>query len=294
MRGLAIIPAFNEADHVGKVIAETRAQGLDVLVIDDGSTDDTAAVAQAAGATVVRNTRNMGLGPTIRRGYQEALKTDADVIVQLDADGQYDPAEIPKLIQPIESGAADMVLGSRLENLQYKMPFMKRLGNRAFSFVLRRLAHEDVQDGQTGFRAMRRQVLEKCLPINEFSYTQEMIIRAAKEGFVIQSVPVHFYKRYDDESRLFGNPFSFAYKAWWIILRTWRDYHPFAFFVIPGLLFLLASLGFAVFVGLHLYYTGGITGRVGSLVSAGVLFLFGVQMIMIGLLADMIRTHTKY
>lgn len=294
MRFLAVIPAYNEAENVGKVVAGTIAAGAKVLVVDDGSTDNTGHAAREAGASVVRNTRNLGLGRTIRRAYEEALKTDAEIIVQLDADGQYDPAEIPKLIEPIVNGEADMVLGSRLENLRYKMPAMKKFGNKAFSRVLRALTDADVRDGQTGFRAIRRDVLERCLPINEFSYTQEMIIRAAKEGFMIKSVPIQFYKRYDEKSRLFHNPFYFARQAWWIIIRTWRDYRPMKFFVIPGVFFLLLSAAAAAVVGWHLYTTGVLAGRVGTLVVSGVLFLFGMQLVFLGILADMIRTHTKY
>lgn len=294
MRILALIPAYNEANHIASVIEKTKAQGLEVLVIDDGSRDGTAEVARAAGADVVVNRRNLGLGRTIRKGYQEALARGADIVVQLDADGQYDAAEIPLLVAPIKSGAADMVLGSRLGKLQYKMPTMKKYGNKAFSAVLRLLTGQNVHDGQTGFRAIHREVLEKCLPINRFSYTQEMILRAAKEGFVIKSVEVHFYARYDEQSRLFSNPFQFAVRAWWIIIRTWRDYHPIRFFVWPGLLMLLAAM---VFMGEALVYfldTGVITGRIGTLITGGVLLLFGVQLIFMGLLADMIQTHTKF
>lgn len=294
MNVLVLIPAYNEAENVGNVVRKVRDQGYDCLVIDDGSTDATLQRAEEAGALVVSNRHNLGLGRTIRRGYEEALQTDAKIIVQLDADGQYDPAEIPKLLGPIESGKYDFVMGSRLQHLQYKMPATKKFGNRAFSWVLRKLTGADVKDGQTGFRALRREVLEKCLPINEFSYTQEMIIRAAKEGFFLKSVPVHFYKRYDEHSRLFRSPFFFARQGWWIIMRTWRDYHPFKFFVLPGIYFLLLSFVAAGFVAYHLYTTGGIAGRVGTLIASGVLFLFGMQLVFLGLLADMIRTHTKY
>ena len=294
MRVLAIIPAYNEAQHIASVVEKTRAQGLEVLVLDDGSTDGTAKAALDAGAQVVSNRHNLGLGRTIRRAYEEALARGAQVVVQLDADGQYDPAEIPLLLAPIESGQAEMVLGARLGKLEYKMPWSKRAGNRAFSAVLRALTGAQVFDGQTGFRAIHRDVLEKCLPINTFSYTQEMIIRAAKEGFVIRSVDVHFYPRYDEHSRLFRNPLSFAVRAWWIIIRTWRDYHPFRFFVWPGAFFLLLSLFFGVEAVRYYIETGLITGRVGTLITAGVLFLFGIQLVFTGMLADMIRTHTKY
>jgi glycosyltransferase involved in cell wall biosynthesis len=290
---LAVIPAYNEAKNIASVVTKTRAQGLSVLVIDDGSSDGTAEAARAAGAEVVSNRHNIGLGRTMRRAYEEALKRNVDIVVQLDADGQYDPAEIPLLLAPIQSGKADMVLGARLGNLRYKMPFTKKLGNEAFSAVLRSLTGQDVRDGQTGFRAIHRDVLERCLPINTFSYTQEMIIRAAKEGFVVQSVETTFHARYDEHSRLFRSPFSFAFRAGWIILRTWRDYHPMPFFGIPGLLFLLMSAYFAVISLVYYLHTGLITGRVGSLITGGVLFLFGVQLFFTGMVADMIRTHTS-
>ncbi|MEA3202908.1 MAG: hypothetical protein QOI63_574 [Thermoplasmata archaeon] len=293
MKVLALIPAYNEEGKVADVVRGVRALGHDCLVLDDGSRDRTAEVARAAGATVVSNRHNMGLGRTIRRAYEEALKSGADVIVQLDADGQHDPAEIPKLLAPILAGEADMVLGWR-ETVNYRMPFIKKLGNRAFSAVLRSLTDQDIKDGQTGFRAMLREVLEKCLPINEFSYTQEMIIRAAKEGFVIRSVPIAVHPRYDETNRLFGSSLKFAFRSWWIIIRTWRDYHPFKFFVWPGLMFLLLSFVLMGDVLVHLARTHTIAGVLGTLIGGGVLFLFGVQLVFIGLLADMIRTHTKY
>jgi glycosyltransferase involved in cell wall biosynthesis len=292
-RILAIIPAYNEAKNIASVVAKTKALGLDVLVLDDGSRDGTAEAARAAGAEVLSNRHNLGLGRTIRRGFEAALRTDAEVIVQLDADGQHDPAEIPKLLEPIASGEAELVLGARLKS-SYTAPLLKRLGNRAFTKVLKDLTGQDIRDGQTGFRAMHREVLEKCLPINEFSYTQEMIIRAAKEGFHIRSVGITVHERYDEHNRLFRSPLKFALRSWWIIIRTWRDYHPFKFFVWPGVLMLLLSAIGGGYVLQHLYVTGGIAGVIGSLVSSGVLFLFGVQLICIGLLADMIRTHTKY
>jgi glycosyltransferase involved in cell wall biosynthesis len=294
VRSLVVIPAYNEVGNIAKVVAATTALGYAVLVVDDGSRDGTAEAARSAGAEVVSNRRNLGLGRTMRRAYREALARGVDVVIQLDADGQYDPVEIPKLLGPIESGEADMVLGARLGNLRYKMPVVKKYGNKAFSAVLRLLTGQRVYDGQTGFRAIHREVLEKCLPINRFSYTQEMILRAAKEGFVIKSVETVFYPRYDETSRLFGNPLGFAFRGSWIIVRTWRDYHPIRFFVWPGITMLLLALVFFGVTLAHFLETGGISGRVGSLVSGGVLFLFGIQLIFVGLLADMIQTHTKF
>lgn len=293
MQVLVIIPAYNEAGHVGEVVRRVREQGHSCLIIDDGSTDTTRDVALAAGADVVTHRNNLGLGRAIRRGYEEALARGADIIVQLDADGQYDPAEIPKLLAPLQAGQADMVLGSRLDDLQMPMPWLNRVGNRAFSSVLRGLTKADIRDGQTGFRAMHRVVLERASPINEFTYTQEMVIRVVKEGFRVVSVPVKFYPRYDGRSRLFRSPLRYAARGWWIIIRTWRDYHPFKFFFWPGMVSLVGAMVAAGFVLDHFLATGLVTGRLGTLVVAGVLFLFGMQLLFLGLLADMIRTHSR-
>jgi glycosyltransferase involved in cell wall biosynthesis len=289
---VGIIPAYNEEGKVGEIVKRALEHVDKVLVIDDGSTDDTHRIAEDAGAEVVPNGRNLGLGLTIRRGYQEALERGADVVVQLDADGQYDPAEIPKLIAPIEENRADMVLGSRLENLQYRMPFVKKRGNRAFSWVLKWLTGADIKDGQTGFRAMRREVLETALPSSRFSYTQEMIIKVAKEGWKIESVPINFYERYDGTPRLFNSSLGFAFRGWAIILRTLRDYHPLKFFGIPGLILMLLGFVDGLYVLAHYIDTGNVSGKMPTLILGVVLFLAGLQLFFAGMLADMIKTHS--
>ena len=133
MKTIAIIPAYNEESTISDVIKGTSQFVDEILVINDGSTDNTSDIAKSAGATVIDNIVNRGLGRTIKRGYEEAIKRGADIVVQIDADGQYDPQEIPKLIQPILDNKADLVLGSRLENLKYEMPWLKKQGNKAFS-----------------------------------------------------------------------------------------------------------------------------------------------------------------
>ncbi|MFP4171013.1 MAG: hypothetical protein ACLFUV_08350, partial [Methanomassiliicoccales archaeon] len=149
------------------------------------------------------------------------------------------------------------------------------------------------KDGQTGFRAIRREVLETALPQSKFSYTQEMIIRVSKEGWRIKSVPIHFYCRYDGESRLFGSSFSFALKGWNIILRTLRDYHPMAFFGLPGAILMISG----AIIGIYLLYifltTGAISPRMPTLILSVLLFLSGLLLFFSGMLADMIKTHTS-
>ena len=133
MKSIAIIPAYNEESTIVNVIKETSLFVNEVIVISDGSTDSTAEISRNAGATVIDNIVNRGLGKTIKRGYDEAIKRGADIVVQIDADGQYDPEEIPKLIKTIIDNKADLVLGTRLENLKYEMLWLKKQGNKAFT-----------------------------------------------------------------------------------------------------------------------------------------------------------------
>src|SRR3990172_6153301 len=242
MKLIAIIPAFNEESTIGDVINTTSRFVDEILVISDGSTDNTTSIAKSAGATVIDNIVNRGLGKTIKRGYAEAIKRGADIVVQIDADGQYDPEEIPKLIQPILENKADLVLGTRLENLKYDMPWLKKLGNKAFTWLLRRLTGADIKDGQTGFRAIRNEVLETIKLRGDFTYTQEMIVRASKEGWRIENIPINFYQRSSGESRLISSPLSYAWRAGIIIFRTMRDYDPLKFFGLPGIFLIILGL----------------------------------------------------
>ena len=286
MKLIAIIPAFNEESTIGDVIKATSCYVNEILVISDGSTDHTTDVAKTAGATVIDNIVNRGLGKTIKRGYAEAIKRGADIIVQIDADGQYDPKEIPKLIQPILDNRADLVLGSRLENLKYEMPWLKKQGNKAFTWLLRRLTGADINDGQTGFRATRKEVFETVEIQGDFTYTQEMIVKTAKEGWRIANVPINFYQRSAGESRLMSGPLSYAWRAWIIIIRTIRDYDPLKFFGLPGIALTLAGL----LLGAAILYKFAIIGMIGhtpAVIFTTLLIMSGIQLLFLALMADM-------
>jgi glycosyltransferase involved in cell wall biosynthesis len=290
MKLIAIIPAFNEESTIGDVIKATSRFVDEILVISDGSTDRTVDIAKSAGATVIDNIVNRGLGKTIKRGYTEAIKRGADIVVQIDADGQYDPQEIPKLIQPILDNKADLVLGTRLENLKYEMPWLKKQGNKAFTWLLRRLTGADIKDGQTGFRATRKEVFETIEIEGDFTYTQEMIVKTAKEGWRIANVPVNFYQRSVGESRLMSGPFSYAWRAWIIIIRTIRDYDPLKFFGLPGIMLTLAGL----LLGAAILYKFAIIGAIGhtpAVILTALLIMSGIQLLFLALMADMRRNQ---
>ena len=165
LRKLAIVPAYNEADMVGRVVRdiERDAPGFDVLVVDDGSTDATAAAAAAAGATVITHPYNLGIGGAVQSGYKYALRHDYDVAVQVDGDGQHKPEYLQQMLDALHTSGdeADMVCGSRFRgDPGYKVPFGRRLGNLIFSVVLSRLTRQKITDPTSGFRMTNRRGIE--------------------------------------------------------------------------------------------------------------------------------------
>jgi len=289
MKVIVTIPAFNEEKNIKPVIAgikkvmDSGKYSYKILVADDGSTDKTAAVAKSSGAVVYSHPKNYGLAETFRTEIKKSLEMGADIIIHIDADGQYDAGEAPKLLKEIKNGN-DLVLGSRFAGRIESMPFVNRIGNIAFSKAISHIAGIKVSDAQTGFRAFNRKVAE--LPIiSKHTYTQEQIIRAVKAKLKVREVPIYFAKR-DGKSRLISNPFEYAVKAWINLMRIYRDYEPLKFFgVIGGAIFLAGFL-----IGMYLLYLFLTTGIVGHLplVMLDVLVLsFGLQILLFGFLADM-------
>ena len=284
------IPAYNEEktlpfvlNEINDVMKNTKYD-YQVLILNDGSKDKTAETAERFGAIVV-NKKHRGLAETFKSEMEECIKRKADIIVHTDADGQYHPKHIPELIMKVEEGN-DLVLGSRFKGRIQRMPLLKRLGNIAFAKVLSSLTKTKISDSTTGYRAFTREIAEEISYINSFTYTQEQIIKASKQGFKIAEVPI--IARKTRASRLFSNPFQYALKAWINILRIYRDYEPLYFFGRIGLLVL--STGFSI--GLYftyLHFTTGIKGHLGLLFLMMILLVFGLQTIVFGFLADMMR-----
>jgi len=284
------IPAYNEEKTLPKVLAEIQEvmnktpYHYQILVLDDGSKDKTSEAAKQSGAIAIRY-KHQGLAETFKAEMKECLQRKAEIIVHTDADGQYHPQHIPELIAKIESGY-DLVLGSRFKGRIQHMPFLKWLGNIAFAEVLSSLTKVRITDSTTGFRAFTADVAREINYINTFTYTQEQIIKAAKQGFRITEVPI--VARKTRASRLFKNSFQYALKAWINILRIYRDYEPLTFFGKIGLTGL--SLGMLIgFYFVYLHFTVGIKGHIGLLFLMLVLLIFGLQTILFGFLADMIR-----
>jgi len=282
------IPAYNEEKTLPGVIENIKRvmskYNFKILVVDDCSKDKTKEVAKNSEAIVISHPINYGLAETFKTEMKECLKLNPDIIVHIDADGQYKAEEIPKLIKEIENGY-DLVLGSRFTGKIESMPLLKRIGNKAFSRVISKITGLKITDGQTGFRAFTKDIAKIEITSNH-TYTQEQIIRAAKEKCRIREIPIYFAKRRGGKSRLMKNPIEYAVKAWINLLRIYRDYRPLRFFGSIG----LTSISLGVIIGIYLLFlhlTSGITGHIPLMILCLLLLLMGIQILMFGFLADM-------
>jgi hypothetical protein len=298
---IVMIPALNEEETIGRVIAEIPRtfegiSSVEVLVCDDGSTDGTVQAATAAGADhIVRLRRNFGLTTAFATGLEASLELGADIVVNTDADAQYDAREIGKLIAPILSGEADMVSGDRQVSKLEHMPLTKRYGNQLGSWMLRIVAESPVRDASSGFRAFSRECALRLNPSIGHTYTHQTLIQAAHSGMVVREVPVTFWPsaREGGSSRLIGGVGSHIVKSLGTIVRTLTTYHPLAVLGRLGLLFILAG-ALVMLIPLADWISQGNTeGHLQSLVAAGVLGLVGLQLIIFGLLADTVSANRR-
>ncbi len=293
VRLVVVIPAYNEAKTVGDVIRRVPREidgvkEVVVVVVDDGSTDGTAQVAREAGAAfIVRHHTNLGVGQAFRDGVTKALELGADIIVNLDADGQHDPSEIPMLVAPILAEGCDVVVGSRfISGSEVSMPLMKKLGNLFFTKLMTATTGVHFTDTQSGFRAFSKEAALRLNTFGRFTYTQETLIDLAMNGLRITEVPITVKPRYG-KSKVVKNCYSYGFKALAIMLRSLRDYRPLAFFGSLGAIVLAAGFSSGIFVFIHWIITGRTSGYA-SLINFTVLsILAGLFLIVLALMADM-------
>ena len=217
MRVLVVIPAHNEAESLPATLAEvrTRASGVDVLVVDDGSHDDTARVARAAGVPVVRHPVNLGVGGALQTGFRWAYEHGYDVAVQLDADGQHDPAYLAALLAPVLEGRCDVSIGSRFVSATgYRAPWNRRLGMLLFSAVVRLALGRAITDTTSGFRAYNRAVMRVCQHDFPKDFPDApLLIALARRGFRLDEVPVVMRERHAGQSfYTLGKQLYYPYK----------------------------------------------------------------------------------
>jgi glycosyltransferase involved in cell wall biosynthesis len=292
------IPSRNEEATLPATLAElpTRLPGFDVvewLVIDDGSSDRTSDVARAHGVhRVVRFTERRGLARAFEAGLREALAMGADVIVNTDADNQYRGADVATLVQPILSGQADMVVGTRpIEDIKHFSP-LKKLLQRIGSDVVRRLSSTDVPDATSGFRAFDREAALRLTVLTNFSYTIETLIQASEKNIAVTHVPVRTNAKLR-ESRLFTSTGTYIRRSLATMFRVYMLYQPLRFFISLAAVFLVAGLGLFLRFFVIWLQSPFQTGHVQSLIVAAASTIIGVLFLALGVLADLTAMNRR-
>lgn len=297
MKLIIQIPCFNEAGTLAIALKDLPREvpGFHVvewLIIDDGSTDDTVRVALENGVDhVVRHTRNQGLARGFMTGLEASLRLGADVIVNTDADNQYNAADIPALTSPIVSDTADIVVGARpIETIEHFSP-IKKLLQRFGSWVVRVASKTDIPDAPSGFRALSRAAAQRMVVFNDYTYTLETIIQAGQKNMAITSVPVRVNGDLRP-SRLVKSVPSYIRRSVGTIIRIFVVYQPFKFFGTIGAV--LFGAGFLLGLRFVLQWIGGEgDGHVQSVILAGALLGMGFQTLLVAFLADLLAANRK-
>ncbi len=291
------IPCLNEAATLPQTVTDLPREiaGIDVievLVIDDGSRDGTAEVARSLGVSqVVRFRRHKGLAAAFTAGIDACLKRGADIIVNTDADNQYAGRDIPRLIEPLLAGRADIVIGDRNIRDLAHMSWPKKLLQRLGSWTVRQVSTTNVPDTTSGFRAYTREAALRMTIVSEFSYTLESIIQAGKKRMAVVHVEVNTNPD-TRESRLFSNMFSYIKQSSATIVRIYAMYEPLKVFTYIGTVLFLSGFLISLRFVFDYVMNGGF-GHIQSLIFSAVLMIVGFQVVLIGLLADVMSGTRK-
>jgi len=284
-----IIPAYNEEKTIAEVINAIPDFVDRIAVVDDCSTDRTAAEAIKAGAEVIKHHLNQGVGAAFHSGVEHVLNEGFDIMVNIDADGQFSSSDIISLISPIIEGNADFVTASRFIDPNYTpdMPWINRWGNRQMSRLISTLVGKRFFDVSCGFRSYSRDTLTKLNLVGRFTYTQETFFDLVFKDTRIKEVPVQVKYFKGRKSRVSGSIPRYMYRTLKIIFRTYRDYMPIRFFWGIGSLLLLFSLFFGSILLVHYIRTGIFSGQIWSGFVGGFFFINAMAFFILGLLADM-------
>jgi glycosyltransferase involved in cell wall biosynthesis len=297
MKLIIQIPCFNEEATLPMTLRALprTIPGIDqieVLVIDDGSTDNTSLKAREFGVNhIVELRRHQGLGSAFREGLEACLRLGADVIVNTDGDNQYHGGDIEVLVQPILEQQADLVIGNRdidsIEHFSLLKKWLQKLG----SWVVRKAADSSIRDTTSGFRALNREAALRTIVSSKFSYTLETVIQAGHSPLKVATVPVRVNSKLR-ESRLADSTWQYLKRSTATILRIYAMYNPLRlFFFIGGTSCLLGFL-----LGLrylYFYLTAAANGHIQSLILSAILMIVGFQVMVIGLVADLIAANRR-
>ena len=218
MKICVLIPAYNCGRTIGEITKKIARMGLKVVVVDDGSTDNTESAASQNGAIVARHVKNMGKGASLKEGFELARRmSDIDAIIIMDGDGQHCPDDLKNFISRAEEGSSDVIVGNRMDSVK-NMPFIRLLTNKIMSGLLSLMCRQHIPDTQCGFRLVKKAVLDKIkLKSNRYDLDSELLIKASRKRFRISSVPIQTIYR-DEESRI--HPLKDTFRFIWLLVKS--------------------------------------------------------------------------
>ena len=295
MKVIVGIPAYNEEKNIAKIIVELQKITDRILVCDDGSTDLTGEIAEKMGAEVIKHTKNLGYGAAIGSIFMKSSKSDCDILVTFDADGQHRVNDVVKVIQPILDGDAELVIGSRfLEKEDSKnIPKYRKIGIKAITSVTDSVIDTKLTDSQSGFRAYSKKILDKITPSDRgMGVSTELLIKASKQGFRIKEVPIKILYEGDTSTQ---NPISHGTSVILSTMKYTSIEHPLKFYGLPGILFLIMGTFFIVWTIQTFTETRQIITNI-SLIGIGSMILgtiLSVTAIMLYSLVSVVREHNQ-
>jgi glycosyltransferase involved in cell wall biosynthesis len=283
---LAVIPAHNEDRFIGSVVLKARRYVSDVIVVDDGSTDETAELAETAGARVIRQSHNQGKAAAINVGFEFARQVGASAVVLLDGDGQHSPADIPAILKPILDGTADIVVGSRFMGVASNTPGWRIFGQQALTVATNAASGVALTDSQNGFRALSRRAIDLFhFKSRGFSVESEMQFLIKQHDLVVCEVPI--VVNYDEKPK--RNPITHGLQVLNGVLKMIGQHRPLFFFGIPGLMILAAGLIWGWLVRDSYYLYGELA--IGNALIAVTLVITGMFSIFTGIILHTIRAY---
>jgi glycosyltransferase involved in cell wall biosynthesis len=301
-RLLVALPALDECATIAAIIRAIPRdlEGIGevlVLVVDDGSSDDTARLASAAGAHVIRHEATRGVGAAFQTALSWARRSGVDYLVTIDADGQFDPGDIPRVMQAVLAGEADFATGSRFIDpaLEPDMPRLKRWGNRQVARIVSGLTGRHFEDVSCGMRCYGREAMLRLNPLGKFTYTHEVLLDLCFKGLRVVEVPIQVRgERAYGESRVAGSLLRYAINTTRILVGAYRDYNPLRFFGALALgLFVPALLLESFFFG-HYLAVGSFSPHKWAGFSGAGLGVLSLLMIFMGMIGDMLNRHRVY
>lgn len=297
MKLIIQIPCFNEEGTLKQTLDDlpkkiVGIKSIEILIIDDGSSDNTVKVAKQNNVNhIISHKKNLGLASAFMTGIKYALKNQADIIINTDADNQYSGKDIEKLIKPILNNKADIVIGARPIKNHLEFSILKKILQLLGSSVVRFISNTNIDDAPSGFRAYSRSAAKKINVFSRYSYTLETIIQAGYSNLTLISVPISVNNK-TRESRLFKNMFQYMLRSVFSIIRTFAIYKPFSFFGLTGLFF--SIVGLIPFFRFIYFYLNGMPGDyIQSLIFGVAFLLIGIILLIFSFVADLISVNRR-